>query len=163
MRTKDATFKPGNHVAWGSSQGEVKGTVEKKRTTPTRVPSGRVSESEQAASRLQSARLPRPCSFGLTKTRPFDTMRSAEAGIQSGAWRSLVACLNGVQKVAGSNPVAPIGKGSITVVVGPFDLLIVAGMIVRARVCFPMSLRFQKDARPGSDAPDLALSKDGQV
>lgn len=37
--------KPGDKVKWDSSQGEVKGTVEKKLTSPTKIKSHKVAAS----------------------------------------------------------------------------------------------------------------------
>jgi hypothetical protein len=39
--------KPGDNVAWASSQGEVSGTVEKKLTRPTRIKSHKVKASPE--------------------------------------------------------------------------------------------------------------------
>ena len=41
------TFKKGDHVAWDSSQGEVKGTVEKKLTEPMKIKSHEVKASKE--------------------------------------------------------------------------------------------------------------------
>ena len=42
--TKD--LKPGDHVEWKSSQGTIKGTVEKKQTTPTDIKGHHVAASK---------------------------------------------------------------------------------------------------------------------
>lgn len=39
------TLKPGDKVAWDASQGEVKGTVDKKLTKPTKIKSHKVEAS----------------------------------------------------------------------------------------------------------------------
>ena len=39
-------LKPGDHVKWSSSQGEVKGTVVKKQTTPTKIKTHKVAASK---------------------------------------------------------------------------------------------------------------------
>ena len=44
---KETAFEPGDHVAWDSSQGEVKGTVEKKLTAPTKIKTHQVKASEE--------------------------------------------------------------------------------------------------------------------
>jgi hypothetical protein len=42
----DATFHPGNHVASRGSQGKIKGTLEKKLTTPARIKTPEVKASK---------------------------------------------------------------------------------------------------------------------
>jgi hypothetical protein len=39
-------FKPGDKVAWTTSQGETEGTVVRKQTTPTRIKGHKVSASK---------------------------------------------------------------------------------------------------------------------
>ena len=46
--------------------------------------------------------------FYLTLPLAYDTIIRGQNLIFNGAWRSPEARLNGVQEVAGSNPVAPI-------------------------------------------------------
>ena len=45
--------------------------------------------------------------FYLTFAMTYDTIKGINS-VNNGAWRSPEARLNGVQEVAGSNPVAPI-------------------------------------------------------
>ena len=38
--------KPGDHVTWSSSQGEIRGTVVKQQTTPTKIKGHKVAASK---------------------------------------------------------------------------------------------------------------------
>ena len=44
--TKSQEFKPGDKVAWDWSQGEVKGKVVKKQTSPTQIKGHKVAASK---------------------------------------------------------------------------------------------------------------------
>lgn len=39
-------LKPGDHVAWNTSQGETEGVVEKKQTSPTKIKGHKVAASK---------------------------------------------------------------------------------------------------------------------
>ncbi|MBU8536343.1 hypervirulence associated TUDOR domain-containing protein [Falsiroseomonas tokyonensis] len=46
MATKDKTLKPGDKVAWGTSQGETHGKVVRKQTSPTEIKGHKVAASK---------------------------------------------------------------------------------------------------------------------
>ena len=61
-----------------------------------------------ASARLRNLIYAEVSNFYLTFTPAYDTIKREQNLFFNGAWRSPEARLNGVQEVAGSNPVAPI-------------------------------------------------------